>query len=525
MADEVWTVKRMLDWTCGYLERKGDERPRLSAEWLLSSVTGLSRVGIYTNFDRPLSSDELALMHDAVIRRGRGEPLQYVSGEMPFRHIVLRCEEGVLIPRPETEVLVDAALEGVDASVRAGHAARVLEVGCGTGCIACSVASERPGTHVVATDVSPAAVSLASRNREALGLVGEVDVIECDLADGVDERLMGSFDVLVSNPPYIPSDVVPTLPGEVRCFEPHLALDGGSDGLDVFRRLLELAPRALRPGGMLAVELFETNVGTAAELCRNQGGWVSVEVREDLTHRPRVLVAVREGSLVNPLSEVRELELARMEKVVTVDQDDPAEDVVRRAARALERGGVIVVPTDSVYGIGCAATPANPGHARTFQIKERDRRQTLPWLIADHQDLARFGANVPVWAYRLAEQCWPGALTLVVRASEAVPVEYVLPDAGTIALRLPDSNLVRALARSVGCPLAITSANVHGEAAATEGSGVDSRLVLLADLVLDGGPAPLAVSSTIVDCTGEEPVILREGAISADEIRALARGE
>ena len=116
-ADEVWTVRRILDWTVGFLERKGDERPRLSAEWLLCHVTGLSRVELYVNFERPLSAEELAAMHDAVARRGRGEPLQYVTGEMPFRHIILRCEEGVLIPRPETEVLVDAALEGVDAAV------------------------------------------------------------------------------------------------------------------------------------------------------------------------------------------------------------------------------------------------------------------------------------------------------------------------------------------------------------------------------------------------------------------------
>ncbi len=106
---------------------------------------------------------------------------------------------------------------------------------------------------------------------------------------------MGTFSVLVSNPPYIPSAVVPTLPQEVIGYEPGLALDGGEDGLDVFRRILELAPRALAPGGMLCCELFEDNVGTAAELVRAQGGWVSAEVREDLTHRPRVLVAVREG--------------------------------------------------------------------------------------------------------------------------------------------------------------------------------------------------------------------------------------
>lgn len=356
---ETWTIKRVLDWTVGYLGRKGDERPRLSAEWLLSAVTGLSRVDLYVNFERPLSPEELSRMHDAVARRGRGEPLQYVTGEMPFRHIILRCEEGVLIPRPETEVLVDAALEGVDAAVTAGRVyddvdrrtalredearearaarekqlraalteeitaegglnesnvdallaelaalqakrptipvgPRVLDLCTGTGCIALSIAGERPGAHVVATDLSPQAASLAQRNRDQLNLTDAVDIYECDLAAAVPTDLLGTFSVLVSNPPYIPSAVVPTLPQEVAGFEPHLALDGGTDGLDLFRRILDLAPRALMPGGWLCVELFEGNVRAAADLCRAQGGWSSVEVREDLTRRPRVLVAVRE---------------------------------------------------------------------------------------------------------------------------------------------------------------------------------------------------------------------------------------
>lgn len=352
MADETWTIKRMLQWTTGYLGQRGDEHPRLSAEWLISNVTGLTRVQIYMSFDRVMSATELADMHKAVVRRAKGEPLQYVTGEMPFRHIVLHCERGVLIPRPETEILVDAALEGVDAAKAAGvvwpdveeravareraaeearkdepdvsesvsaergidadmpaaeYAAlvapdrkpyppgpRVLEVGTGTGCIALSMAGERRGVHVVATDLSAQAVRLAERNREALGLEDAVDVLECDLADDVDPGLMGTFSVLVSNPPYIPSDVVPTLPEEVIGYEPGLALDGGRDGLDVFRRLLDLAPQALAPGGWMCVELFETTVAKAAELVRQQPGWASAEVREDLTHRPRVLVAVRE---------------------------------------------------------------------------------------------------------------------------------------------------------------------------------------------------------------------------------------
>lgn len=380
MAEQVWTIKRMLDWTVGYLERKGDERPRLSAEWLISAVTGLSRVELYMSFDRPLDAAELARMHVAVERRGKGEPLQYVTGEMPFRHLVVRCEEGVLIPRPETEILVDAALEGVDAAVAArqvfddvarraeerarAEAAeateaaeekgetsegapdasdaaehiegpedsleaaalarlraeqgiddaaigeeradevpaaatvapqgpRVLDLCTGTGCIALSMAGERPGTFVVATDISDRAVSLAGRNRDALGLEDAVEIYECDLAAAVSDELMGTFSVLVSNPPYIPTSVLPVLPEEVAGFEPRLALDGGTDGLDLFRRILEIAPRALASGGWLCVELFEDALAQAADMVRAQGGWARVEVREDLTHRPRVLVAVR----------------------------------------------------------------------------------------------------------------------------------------------------------------------------------------------------------------------------------------
>lgn len=296
MADRIWTCKDILDWTTSYLERKGDEHPRISAQWLLSAVTGLSRVELYTHFDQPLTAEELAAMHTAIERRVAGEPLQYVTGDTAFRHIVVRCEPEVLIPRPETELLVDLVLEGLPvAADRTPLPALVLEVGTGTGCIACSLAHERAKTHVVATDISDAAIALATRNRDALHLAPYVDIAPGDLAAGVDPALMGHFEALVSNPPYIPTAVIPTLPHEVEGFEPHLALDGGQDGLDVFRRLLDLAPHALHPGGLFAVELFETTLDEAARLTREQGGWASVEVREDYTHRPRFLVARREG--------------------------------------------------------------------------------------------------------------------------------------------------------------------------------------------------------------------------------------
>jgi release factor glutamine methyltransferase len=171
---------------------------------------------------------------------------------------------------------------------------RVLDLCTGTGCIALSMAGERPGTHVVATDLSPQAVSLAQRNRDILGLAEAVDVYECDLAEGVPPELVGTFSVLVTNPPYIPTAVLhEQVPPEVRDHEPHLALDGGADGLDVFRRILVQAPRLLAPEGWLCAELSEDNVHAAAELCQAQGCWTGIEVRCDLTRRPRVLVAKR----------------------------------------------------------------------------------------------------------------------------------------------------------------------------------------------------------------------------------------
>ena len=208
-----------------------------------------------------------------------------------------------------------------------------------------------------------------------------------------------------------------------------------------------------------------------------------------------------------------------MGAVLQVDQREPSFEVRVRATETLRDEGVLVMPTDSVYGIGCMATEGNPAHERIFQIKRRDRDQTLPWLIGSTSDLTVIGRKVPKWMHLLADELWPGALTLVVPASNVVPREYVAKN-GTIALRVPDSNLVRALAKEVG-PLATTSANIHGKAAATSGVGVEPGIVEQVDLTLDAGPAPVAVASTIVGSSGGRPRILREGAIPEERIRQL----
>ena len=252
--NKLWTVASCLSWTRDYLDRKGDEHARLSAEWLLCAATDKDRTRLYMDYDQPLSADELSLMHGNIERRAAGEPLQYITGRTTFRFVEVACERG---PTFLSATFIHA---------------RAMQ------------------TDTLAAIAAVCGYELVLRPRD--GLDGRVDVVECDLAAGVDESLMGRFAVLVSNPPYIPTAVLEAeVPAEVRDNEPDLALDGGADGLDVYRRLLELAPRALRPGGMLCVELFEGALDPAALLAREQGVWETVEVREDLTHRPRILVA------------------------------------------------------------------------------------------------------------------------------------------------------------------------------------------------------------------------------------------
>jgi release factor glutamine methyltransferase len=286
VAERVWTVKDALEWTCEYLGRKNDEHPRRSAEWLLSSATGLSRVELYAYYDRPLSPEERARYRALVARRAEGMPLQYATGEMPFRHLVVRVEPGVFIPRPETEVLVDVALEHLSAL----DEPLVVDLCTGSGCVAVSIASEHSGSRVWAVELGEVAFRTSCRNTLHAGVEDRVQVVHGDLFDPLPAELLGNVDFIVSNPPYIPSSDLPDLPSEVLGFEPREALDGGPDGLDVFRRIADQAGRWLREDGGIAVELDSGRVADAAVLLEDQG-YVGVTVRKDLTGRDRIVYA------------------------------------------------------------------------------------------------------------------------------------------------------------------------------------------------------------------------------------------
>lgn len=305
MSDRVWTIGQALGWTVEFLTGKGVDSPRRSAEWLLSAATGLSRIELYVQHERPLSDRERSLLREGVRRRAEGEPLQYVTGEMPFRHLVIKVRPGVLIPRPETEVLVDVALdrlrEGtgsnentgpgagdeVDEGSEVGRLGPVVDLCTGTGCVALSLAHEVPDLSVLATDISALAVDLASENAERLGLSERVTAIECDLFEALPRDLAGTIAGVVANPPYVPSNELPELPIEVAEFEPRVALDGGPDGLEVVRRIMREASEWLRRGGWLALEVHEHR---AVDAAREMAEWYEgVEVIRDLTGRERVV--------------------------------------------------------------------------------------------------------------------------------------------------------------------------------------------------------------------------------------------
>jgi release factor-specific protein-(glutamine-N5) methyltransferase len=286
-AERVWTVSDALGWTAEFFERSAVENPRRSAEWLLSAATGLSRVELYAHFDRPLSDVERATYRASIERRAAGEPLQYVTGEMPFRHVVLKVRPGVFIPRPETEVLVDevlAALEGVTDPV-------VIDLCTGSGAVAISVAPERADARVYATEIVPETADVARENAERCGVAERLTVLTGDLFAPLPEQLRGSVHVVASNPPYIPTADLDGLPSEVGGFEPRIALDGGADGLDTVRRIVAESGSWLAPAGAL---LIETDTSTAKTAVNAMAAWYEgTRVVRDLTGRDRVAAGHR----------------------------------------------------------------------------------------------------------------------------------------------------------------------------------------------------------------------------------------
>jgi release factor glutamine methyltransferase len=252
-----WTIKKVLDWAVADFSAKGMERPRLEAELLLGHVLKVGRLVLYTHFDRPLSGDELSQFRAVINRRRSGECAAYITGTRDFWSMTFAVTPDVLVPRPETETLVETALPHIEPR------AHVLDLCCGSGCIAVTVAKERPQARVHASDISAAALAVARQNATTL-LDGERIAFVCsDLFSAFSADDI--FDVIISNPPYVIGSEIPSLSVEVRG-EPRIALDGGGDdGLEVIRAILKDARKHLRTGGHLFIELDPRQAGIVAE--------------------------------------------------------------------------------------------------------------------------------------------------------------------------------------------------------------------------------------------------------------------
>lgn len=299
VAEKPQALLDYLRLAADYLAKCGSDSPRLDAELLLAHVLKLDRVALYVNHDRPLVKEEVDAFRELLRQRGRGVPMAYILGEKPFLTTSLAVTPAVLIPRPETELLVEAVVEEMGAF--SGDELFVADVGTGSGAIAIGVAFGEQRARVVALDVSAEAAEVAATNVERHRLGERVRVVVGDLltpllseADGA--SLKGRLDVVVSNPPYIASGEWATLPKDVREFEPRLALDGGADGLDVYRRLIPMAAEALRPGGLLALEIGADQGETVPKLLADDGNWVNVSVRQDYAGHDRIVLAFKRGA-------------------------------------------------------------------------------------------------------------------------------------------------------------------------------------------------------------------------------------
>lgn len=261
--------------------------PRLDAELLLAEALGVRRERLYAEPERELTGEQSERFAGFVERRERREPVAYILGRKAFRTIELQLNENTLIPRPETETLVEVALEAlklVDKQVP-----RALDIGTGSGNIALALATEDPTVRVVGTDIHPAALEMAHQNAGRLGLQDRVEFLASDLYDDLPGG--ARFDVIVSNPPYVTADALRGLQTEVRGFEPHVALLGGNQGLEFYERIIPGAPPFLEPHGTLAVEIAEDKVADVRSLFVTAGRFEDIDVRNDLGGLPRVVFA------------------------------------------------------------------------------------------------------------------------------------------------------------------------------------------------------------------------------------------
>jgi len=512
---ETWTIGSLLETATSYLRGKGSDSPRLDAELLLAHALGVDRIHLYTQYDRPLLPAEVDVYRALIARRAAHEPVAYLLGVAHFRRLVLEVTSATLIPRPETEELVDLALETLrrrppwDASEPAPVAPdrqgqpvpRLVDVGTGSGAIALSLAQES-GLAVLAIDSSADALAVAERNRSRAGLDGMVLLRLGDLLSGVADN---SMHMVVSNPPYVTSDELGSLPPDVRLFEPRDALDGGADGLDVYRRLVPEAFRVLAPGGTLLLEVGHQQAEAVTGIAR-QAGFALAVSHSDLSGKQRMVQATMPGAPIK-------------------DPDELDENQLQMLAAALAAGAVIGLPTDTVYGLA-ARWDSQPGVRRLFEAKGRAPAQPVAVIFPSVDSIEAALPDLDPVAAQVLRGLLPGPYTFVVSTSVSRP--ELVGTAESLGVRVPSHPPLLRLLSRLGTGVAATSANVSGAKDAATLADVDPVLLSHCALALESRAGAAAEAggapSTVVDlrplAQNGRPVILREGAVTGTEVLA-----
>ncbi len=282
-----WTIKSLLDWTTIFFKNHKIEEPHLEAEILLSFALNIKRIQIYTMFEKVLNQEELAAFKKLIIRRIRREPTSYIIGRKSFMSLDFIVDKNVLIPRPETEILVESAIDIIKELNKENT--NVLEIGTGSGAIAISIAKYCPNTKIIATDISQKALEIAQKNSEHHKTDGNVQFIAGNIFENLNKDL--KFDLILSNPPYIKTAEIQNLQPEIKNFEPLVALDGGQDGLDFYRKISKEAHNYLQQNGYLILECGYEQSKKVIDLIKNSYEYSRIYSKKDLNGIDRVVIA------------------------------------------------------------------------------------------------------------------------------------------------------------------------------------------------------------------------------------------
>ena len=475
----------------GRLQLNTSPTPALDARLLLQHLLNVSHSYLIGHDDAELTVEQARQYANLLAQAAQSTPIPYLIGTAPFMDIDLRVTPDVLIPRPETEQLVETAVSwAMDHS-----ASRIVDVGTGSGCIAISLARRLPQCEITAVDISAAALAIAAENGMEFA-PDRITFLQSDLLAATDTR----FDIIAANLPYVTEAEWTQLDDGVKFHEPSLALIGGEDGFDLIKRLLSQAITRLAANSLILLEIGWKQGQTAVNLARHFFPDADIELLTDLAGHDR-LVTIHNRPLP------------------TVVMAATAANI-KKTAVSLQNGRLIAFPTDTVYGVGANPFDEN-AIARLYAAKERPFSKAIPILLATRNDVAQVAVNVPPIAHELMAQHWPGALTIIVPRRPDLPANLSPTD--SIAVRLPDSATARAFIQAAGGAVAATSANRTGEppaeTAAMAMAVLDGKITAVlddggADLTGFGKPVRSAPPSTIIDCTQSPPQILRQGGVT-----------